>query len=353
MPTPVARNGSWQRSVGVKPWRTLAEHRFLPAGKITSGKKVRPTMAFLSLCRKLFTLRGNLLSAKRPYFVRHRDRSMVISRYPFLLSALFSGLVVFSSGSAVATGPPPINAGQSGTITRRPNLGITRWQETGPGEGSWTFRSPTKPQYLITDPTAGAMSRGFSLHPRDISETNLQPGWTGSVREYYFVSDGVTLNGGEIPRGLAITGWNSQVLTLGWEWVVPLPESSDAPLISNGGLPWDWEYADREPQDWGLHGALPNDWKYADWEQNSDRAWLSVKFSAIEPGDLFVIQKQLRWRGTPDNTVWGDNQLDDGTSLRREATITIVDYPIVVPEPATFVLALAATFHLVCTRRRT
>ena len=218
---------------------------------------------------------------------------MAISRYTVLLMALFIVLLIYPSPSTFAHVPAPITVGHNGT-----EPGLHRsigWTETGPGEGHWAFEDPVDPQYLIADPTAPPMGKFFRT-PEDILHFlgGLQPGWTASVWEYFFVSDGSGPLGGDIPVSLPITDWHEHILEPGWEWVVPSQESSGPSLITNDGLPWDWEYVDAEP--------------------SSEPAWLSVKFAAIEPGVLFVIHKQLRWSGTPENTVWGVGSCNRGNN---------------------------------------
>ena len=259
-------------------------------------------------------------------------------RSTLLSTALFLVLLICCSPFTAAHVPAPITVGQRGT---EPFGYSVRWTQTGPGEGHWALEDSSEPQYLITDPTASPMRKQFQLpvSPRPID--GLQLGWTASVSEYFFVSDGTSLLGTDIPQGRPITEWNALILTPGWEWVIPLPESSDAPLITHDGLPWDWEYTDREPKDW----------ESSELEPSSERAWLSVGFSAIEPGELFVVRKQLRWIGTRGNTVYGDQILDDGSRHFERPVISVIEYPTVVPEPATFSLAIAATFCFVGRRR--
>lgn len=252
-------------------------------------------------------------------------------RFSVLLIALLILLPCYSTSPTLAHVPSPIAVGQNGTETGS-GRSIT-WTQTGPGEGHWTMDDPIKPQYLIADPTAPPMSKRF-LTPRDSESNdqflNLQPGWTSPVWEYYFASDGTGPLGRDIPVSLPITDWHEHILEPGWEWVVPSPESSDPALITNDGLPWDWEFIDAEP--------------------TSIATWLSVQFAAIEPGVPFVIHKQLRWSGTSENSVWGDRMLDDGSTY-LEGYISVIEYPSVVPEPTTTSLALAATLFFVGRRR--
>lgn len=260
-------------------------------------------------------------------------------RNHWLATTLLFVLLIRLSPLAVAHVPSPIAIGPTGT---QPGLERTvRWTATGPGEGYWAFENSDVPQYLMTDPAAAPMVKLFSL-PRDYRRIGgLQQGWTAPVSEYFFVSEGSGPLGGDIPRGRPITQWSAQILNAGWEWVVSSPGTPGTPLITVDGLPVDWEHTDLEPRDWN----------HEDWELTSEHAWLSVRFSAIETGASFVIRKQLRWIGTPDNTVWGDGRLDDGSSNFERGIIRVIEYPTVVPEPATFALALTATFCLVRRRR--
>jgi PEP-CTERM motif len=112
--------------------------------------------------------------------------------------------------------------------------------------------------------------------------------------------------------GLPISDWHEELLTPGWEWLIPDPGG----LITRNGVPWPSQI-----------------------NPNSDPVTLWVDFPPIVPdpfgGVVLDVHKEMLWVGTPGNSIWGDGVDDSGTTV-DESFIRVLEYP--TPEPASVVL---------------
>lgn len=173
---------------------------------------------------------------------------------------------------------------------------------------------------LVHDPNAGPMIKHFHLPTTETGDTILlyqdQPHPLKIREDWYIVDadDSATHTVSE-----PVSDWHEHFITPGFTWVIPghseftdlFPDQPS--LITKNGEPHPWWHA----PDIALLGRI------------------DVEFPAIEPGNVLDIHKAILWVGTSDNSVWGDNMLDDGTFL-DERTIDVWEYP--TPEPASAVL---------------
>ncbi len=180
---------------------------------------------------------------------------------------------------------------------------------------------------LIHDPGAGPMFKNFDSPIDDASQPILLD---ASQPNPLVIFETFTLNASSVP----ITGWYEAIVPEGFEWLIPDDTAIPGPfpagqsLIEVDGAPHPWEFVP-QPAVVGLDQ-------------------LAVSFPPVHPGQTLGITKPLLWVGTPDNTIWGDHQLDQGDAF-DESVIRVWEYP--VPEPATAAtIFLAGT--LVLTRRR-
>lgn len=112
---------------------------------------------------------------------------------------------------------------------------------------------------------------------------------------------------------LPVAGWYEQIVTDGWEWVIPgdprfpncFPE--DQTLITKNGEP---------------HPSVVVPSILAVYEPEK----LRIEFPPIREGETLDIHKALMWVGTPGNRIWGDHQTDDGTYF-SESFIRVFEYP--------------------------
>ncbi len=111
---------------------------------------------------------------------------------------------------------------------------------------------------------------------------------------------------------IAVTDWHEQIVTPGWEWVLPgdprfpgLFPANDS-LITRDGLPWP-------------STVIPS----------MDPTQLSVEFPPIGPGHVLDVHKALLWVGTETQQDW--------TGGPNQAGIVVIEYP--TPEPSSFLLA--------------
>lgn len=228
------------------------------------------------------------------------------------LAVSTTALVFCFASLALAGNTPPIISGQNGTD---PGVHIDVFFnaiELGSDDGHWTIGDPD-PIPLIAEPKAPPMEKWFHT-PVDSSgqPLPLEPGWSAPVWENFFVWPGDPNFPDVSP---AITDWHEHIHEPGWEWIVPSPGSTNPSLITRNHEAWPWDFI---PPPAGT---------------DPDPAWLWVKFDPIEPGFIFDIHKELVWRGTTENSVWGDNKLDDGTPF-DERMIGVWEYPTIIPEPS-------------------
>ena len=139
-----------------------------------------------------------------------------------------------------------------------------------------------------------------------------------------------------IVEGPPVADWHEEILTDGWEWVlpgdpripdpIPNPFQANESLITKNGQPWP---------------STPT--------PMSDPSKLWVDFPPIQKGEVLDVHKALLWTGTPGNRAWGDGVLDDGTAI-DESFIRVIEYPTPEPGSATL-LALGALLMLLVRRR--
>ncbi len=186
---------------------------------------------------------------------------------------------------------------------------------------------------LVFDHAAGPMGKVFRSPTQvtgapillDAFQPFPQPLW-----EEFFLVQGFP---GGPPSSRPVSDWHEEILTPGWEWVLPgdarfpnlFPPGES--LITRDGQPWQWQH---QP-----HPGGPDPTK------------LWVEFPPIDPGHVLDVHKALLWVGTPDNRVWGDGTRNDGTVI-DESSIRVREYP--TPEPAT--LGLVALGAVALLRRR-
>lgn len=186
---------------------------------------------------------------------------------------------------------------------------------------------------LVHDPAAGPMIKRLQS-PRDdtgqpILLDALQP-FPQRIDENFRL---IQVPGGP-PAAPPVRDWHEEILTPGFVWVIPtdatIPQvfPDGTSLITKNGNPHPWDFVPAP--------ALPNR--------------LDVAFPPILPGEVLDIHKAINWIGTPGNRIWGDNQLDDGTSF-DESVIRVWEYPT-VPEPGTWGLLVAAAIGAALLRGR-
>jgi len=264
---------------------------------------------------------------------------------------------VVSSASAQRL---PIVAGQNGTgpgehltvpFTHTDLIGTA---DVGPLGGHWEVGTAVNPIPLIADPSAPPMDKWFMTpsgicdpsfncecfpnsicEPPDLTAAGsiggsaiLEPGWGAPVWENFLVYPGDST----FPESPAITDWHEHIHEPGWEWVVPQPGATNPSLITRDGEPWPWEFIDPP----------------AGTTRDPSALW--VKFPPIGPGHILDIHKELVWRGTPDNTFWGDQVLDNGEPY-EEYMVSVWEYPT-IPEPSTLVLGALASLGLTVLQRQ-
>jgi len=140
--------------------------------------------------------------------------------------------------------------------------------------------------------------------------------------------------------GPPVSDWHEEILTPGWEWLLPgdsrIPDPIDDPfgthasLITKNGEPW---YSRPIPMPSGV----------------DDRQKVWVEFEPIPHGNVLDVHKALLWVGTTDNRNWGDGILNDGTTF-DERYIKVREYP--TPEPTSFALLVLGALALLVYRRR-
>jgi hypothetical protein len=171
---------------------------------------------------------------------------------------------------------------------------------------------------LVLDPGAGPMIKRFESPVTDTLDRILldafqpfpQPVW----EDFHIVEPGA----GGPPVSVAVQVWHEEILTVGWEWVLPGDEQfptlfpPDESLITRNDEPHPWDFSPSPP------------------EHAPHQLW--VQFPPIQPGETLDIHKALLWVGTPGNRIWGDDVLDDG-SIFDESVISVWEYP--TPEPGT------------------
>ena len=212
--------------------------------------------------------------------------------------------------------------GQSFSGTAGPNLGAAPSQP--PLEVIFSTEPPAHWQLqmdLIVDPIAGPMIKHFQS-PRQATGAPIlldaQQPFPQVVWEDFLILP--------VPgtAGTPVTDWHEEILTPGWEWVIPgdvrfpslFPPNSS--LITRNGQPWPWS-------------PIP---------MPTDPTKLWVRFPPIPPNNVLDVHKALLWVGTDGNRIWGDGTLNDGTTF-DESFIRVREYPT-IPEPATFALASLA-----------
>lgn len=194
-------------------------------------------------------------------------------------------------------------------------------------QAHWVFEAN-----LTFDPVAPPFEKHFDT-PRQSTGAPIQldadqllpfPVWEFyAVEEFGFIPPDTTV------PGQPISDWHEEILTPGWEWVLPgdsrFPDLLvDESLITRDGEPWEWK-----------HIPMPGG--------GTDPSMLWVEFPPIEPGHVLDIHKALVWTGTEGNRFWGD---DAG-----ETFIQVIEYP--TPEPASLaVLGLSGLALLRRQRRR-
>jgi hypothetical protein len=192
-------------------------------------------------------------------------------------------------------------------------------------EGHWVLDAN-----LIFDPKAPPMTKAFQSPIGSTGGPILldatQP-FPFPIWENFFLIPPGTAGA---PGSQAVSDWHEEIITPGWEWVLPgdprfpnlFPPGQT--LITRNGAPWD-------------SFPIP----HPDGTDNPSRVW--VKFPPIEPGNILDVHKGLLWVGTLDNRIWGD----DPTTERQ---ILVFEYP--TPEPSSVALALLGGMGLVVVARR-
>ncbi len=187
---------------------------------------------------------------------------------------------------------------------------------------------------LIHDPGAGPMIQRFETPTTDTNNRILldaaQPAPQLVWGDYRIAE---TSPGGP-PISEPVHGWYAEIMTEGWEWVLPddpgFPSSIplDDPLITRDDVP--------HPASFPAPGAEPHEF------------W--VEFPPVNPGETLGIHKALLWVGTTGNSIWGDDLLDDGTPF-NESLISVWAHPT-VPEPSTWAMLLLGAIFCAALRRR-
>ena len=189
---------------------------------------------------------------------------------------------------------------------------------------------------LIHDPGAGPMIKRFESPITDTFQRillNAQQPFPQRIWEQFHLVPGTPGNPGGPPISMPVSDWHEEILTEGWEWVLPgdsrftnlFPPNES--LITKNGQPHPWQFP--------LRPAV----------HEPNKLW--VEFPPISPGDTLEIHKALLWVGTPGNQTWGDDALDDGTFF-NETVISVFEYP--TPEPTTLTLLALGAIGLL--RRR-
>ncbi|MEM8784160.1 MAG: hypothetical protein AAGE65_15095 [Planctomycetota bacterium] len=226
----------------------------------------------------------------------------------------------------------PAMSGAAGTTVRS---GFNLSLPTGPPitveytpQGLWDLDVD-----LIFDPGAGPMLKWFETPTNPVTTDPIlldaQQPFPQPIWEDFYVIPGPP----GTPPGYPVSDWHEEILTPGWEWVLPgdarfpslFPPGQS--LVTRNGQPWPWD-----PQP---HPGGP------------DPTMLWIEFPPIDPGHVFDIHKALLWVGTPDNRVWGDFVDNDGFTI-DESLIEVIEYP--TPEPAS--AGLIALGALALLRRR-
>ena len=187
---------------------------------------------------------------------------------------------------------------------------------------------------LNHDPGAGPMIKLFEAPVSDTLDRILldatQPNPQPIQEEISILA---SVPGG--PVSVAVHDWHEQIMTDGFEWVLPGDERfsglfpDDTSLITRNGEPHPWDFSP-SPAEHGPH-----------------ELW--VEFPPIPPGETLDIHKALLWVGTPGNRIWGDDVLDDGTVF-DETVIRVWEYPT-VPEPRTSWLLAVGVIAAMALRR--
>ncbi len=191
--------------------------------------------------------------------------------------------------------------------------------------GAWFFDTR-----LAHQPEAGPMIKRFESPITDTLDPILldanQP-FAIPIQETFKVYDPPILD----PAGAAdaifpfepVYGWYEEIMTPGFIWVTPDdPRYGQGPLfgkplITRNGNPHP-SYTSILPA-----GSLgPDDTRPHVYQPHV----LAVEFARIDIGETLGINKAMLWVGTDGNSVWGDDQLDDGTPF-REDTIRVWEHP--------------------------
>jgi len=233
-------------------------------------------------------------------------------------TALFAimGIVAFGVFTAAANGQSPV-------VVAGANLDIDFNQEVPVGYSGFAGAYFLQVD-LVHDPMAGPMIKRFETPVTDTTDRilldALQP-FPQPIWEDFFIVPPVP---GGPPVSVAVRDWHEEILTEGWEWVIPgdtrFPDlfPPDSSLITRNGEPHPWRFP---PMPAVLQ---PN------------KLW--VEFPPIHPGETLDVHKALLWVGAEGNRIWGDDVLDDGTAF-DEGVISVLEYPT-VPEPGGSALAV-------------
>lgn len=196
-------------------------------------------------------------------------------------------------------------------------------------DGHWQFDAD-----LTFDPSEPRMEKHFDT-PRDATGAPilldaLQP-FAFPLWENFFLQEVGTTADGRVVDGRPVSDWHEEILTPGWEWVIPGQLVNNEPfmpgesLITLNGNPWPWDF-------------IPMFDEQGQPVQDPTKLW--VEFPPIFPGEILDVHKGLLWVGTEENRVWGDDT--------DETFIRVIEYP--TPEPTS--LALMGLGGLALLKRR-
>lgn len=247
-----------------------------------------------------------------------------ISKSAFTLVLCLASMAMFAGTAAGQTSASGIAGPNLNAAPSQPPIAVDWIPFTAvplPQAGSWMLQMD-----LIVDPQAGPMEKHFQS-PFDAPGENIMldaeqplplPMW----------EDFLILPVPGTP-GVSVTDWHEEILTPGWEWVIPEVTIPEVSVITRNGAPWPWSPIPMDPPD-------------------PSKFWAA--FPPIPPHDVLDVHKALLWVGTPGNRIWGDNALDDGTDF-DESFIAVREYPT-IPEPTSLALVCLAVLGAVLWRRR-
>ncbi len=176
---------------------------------------------------------------------------------------------------------------------------------------------------LIHNPSAGPMIKTFESPITDTLDPILldaQQPFPIAVRETFRIVEPPVLEPGASPVNPfeSVYGWYEEVLTEGWQWVLPNdPRYGEGPLFGKPLITRDGNPHPSRPSI--LPAVLGGPLVFRP-------DVVGVEFARIDAGQVLGINKALVWVGTAGNRIWGDDRLDDGTP-HNERAIRVWEHP--------------------------